>query len=347
MPRRKAAVKAASEPPPSSLTKERFQAELKDLASKAKEEDWRTHALSQARIYAKTAFVLSMLAVYSHVSQLALSPVFGSIPSAMWHSRVLMAGCFIGWAGNLALERSLPMTTAQALPLVAVSVPTVQFMLYQFSDQLGPRLGPAVIEGLTLFPLAALTASCAANLLEGAQLTALPSSVADAVPGVASWTFFNIVAGVSRRSIYAVVGKSLLLTRVGLELLLAAMYAVFGPSKYLVYVLPALLHTAVLNTHVSTPAATARLSDTLRSSDWVLLDRKESLTGYISVIESVEQGFRALRCDHSLLGGLWVRSREGEEMSETIYGVFTMLEAVRLAVTEKPVADNAAHALVV
>jgi hypothetical protein len=53
-----------------------------------------------------------------------------------------------------------------------------------------------------------------------------------------------------------------------------------------------------------------------------------------------------MRCDHSLLGGQWVHVN-GRRVSEPIYGVFVMLEAVRLVEREAPLLDSEASALVV
>jgi hypothetical protein len=63
------------------------------------------------------------------------------------------------------------------------------------------------------------------------------------------------------------------------------------------------------------------------------------------VVESLDKGLRAMRCDHSLLGGEWSR-KEGQLATEPIYGVFVMLEAVRLVEREQAVADKDAQALV-
>jgi hypothetical protein len=65
----------------------------------------------------------------------------------------------------------------------------------------------------------------------------------------------------------------------------------------------------------------------------------------VSVVVSVERGFRVMRCDHSLLGGEWVVI-QGKKAAEPIYGVFVMLEAVRLVENMVPVADADAKALV-
>lgn len=330
---------------PDSISPERFEKELKNLAAKAKDDSWSNSTLGQASLYLKTAIVLGLLGVASNASQLALSPVFGSIPAAIPHSPVIMAGCFVGWAGNLFLNRMLPFSTELLLPLVALHFPIVQFLLGPYSDKLGSWWGPVAIEGLTVFPLAAVTAACVANYLEQAELGALPQFVADAAPGIGSWGFFKFAERVANQQLQPFIGKTFVLTRIGLQLLLAATYAVLAPSKYLVLAIPALLHTAVLNTHVMTPMATNSLNSTLLAQNWTLLDRRESLTGYVSVLEDLDKGVRVLRCDHSLLGGEWVRYK-GPIISEPIYGVFVMLEAVRLIEREVPIVSNEANALV-
>lgn len=294
--------------------------------------------------YIKTIVLLSLLGIYSNVSQLALSPVYGSIPAAKWHSYILIAGSFLGWAGNLVLRQSLPLRTVTLLPLFALHVPTIQFFLFDFSDKLGCEWGPIVTEVLTLLPIAVLSASSVADAVEGLELSALPGFVADAAPGMVSWVLLKTVEHVSQYHIAAHIGKGFFYTRMGMELFLGASYTLVAPSKLALLALPALLHTATLNTHVLTPQATVALNTTMLAENWMLLDRKESLTGYVSVIESVERGFRVMRCDHSLLGGEWVLI-QGKKVAEPIYGVFVMLEAVRLVETKEPVADKDASAL--
>lgn len=343
MSQRKKSKKSVKAPDvPEGLTPERFGRELEDLASKAKEQTWRRNAHNQGMLYLKTALVIDLLATYSTASQLALSPVYGSIPTSIHHSKVLMIGCFLGWSGNLFLRRVLPFKTAHLLPLIASYVPTIQFILYGFSGIFTAKWGPAITEALTLLPLAAISAACVADYLEDAQLDMLPQFVADAAPGIGSWVFLQVAEKASYQFLQKYVGQAFLLTRVGLEILLAASYTMFAPSKYLLLTLPALLHTAFFNTHAMTGMASASLNSTLLSEQWMLLERKESLTGYISVIENQEKGFRVMRCDHSLLGGEWTRYP-----GEPIYGVFVMLEAVRLVEKETSVPDEKANALVV
>ncbi|KAH6610606.1 hypothetical protein Trco_000626 [Trichoderma cornu-damae] len=328
------------------FTPERFEKELKDLASKAKNDTWSNRATGQATLYVKTVVLLSLLGVYSNASQLALSPVYGSIPAATWHSKALMTGCFVGWAGNLALRQLLPVKAAQLLPLVAIYVPVMQCFLYGLSQTLGPSYGPLVTEGVTLVPLAILTAASVADNLESADLSSLPKFLGDAAPGVGSWGAFKLAEHIAEMVLRKHVGTAFWYTRMGMEIVLAGSYAVFAPSKYLVLAIPALIHAAMLNPHVSTPTAAALLNSTMLADGWMILDRRESVTGYISVVENSQSRMRLLRADHSLLGGDWIEWR-GNQVTEPIYAVFITLEAVRLVEREVPVADADARALVI
>lgn len=329
---------------PEGFTPERFEKELKALATKAKEDTFTKRATGQALVYFKTLLLLGLLGVASSASQLNLSPIYGSIPAAVTHSTALKVACFIGWAGNLILRMFIPLSTTQLLPIIALNIPAIQFLMGCFTDRLGNWWGPLLIEGFTLFPLAIISAASVADVLEDADLSVLPKFIADAAPGIVSWSLFRLAENQSMEKLQGVIGSTFVFTRVGMELVVGGIYALMAPSKYLVLAIPALLHTAVLNTHVMTPMATESLNNTLLAQNWTLLDRRESLTGYVSVIESLDRGYRLMRCDHSLLGGQWVHVN-GQKVSEPIYGVFVMLEAVRLVERETPLADKEASAL--
>lgn len=337
--------------PTSSFTPESFEKELQALAAKAQTETLSKRALAQARVYAKSAFLLTLIATASSVSQLALSPVYGAIPAAQWHARLLMAACFTGWSGNLFLARMLPFRAEWLLPVVAAWVPVVQFGLGMVSGTLTAKWGPLVTEAVTLFPLVAVSTACVATCLEEADLSVLPGWIADAAPGLGAYGFFVAAEKVCGVLVETYVGRTPWNTRMGMEVVLTASYALFAPSKLLVWAVPALLHTALLNTHVPTSMALARLNTGLAPAGYVVLDRAESITGYISVVDSPKEGYRVMRCDHSLLGGEWVKFLgqgrfKGNQVAEPIYGVFAMLEAVRLVEVPEPVPDNKAKALV-
>lgn len=341
-----ASASGAAQPSnPDGLTPERFEKELKDLASKAQSNTFSARFAHQVAIYLRVATLLALLAVSSHASQLNLSPVYGSIPASIWHSKLLMAGCFLGWAGNLALRDALPISCVKALPIIVVCVPGLQHWLGTYSGLLGPQWGPVVTEAVTLLPVSILTAASAADYWEEASLTFLPKFVADAGPGIGSWALFKVLEGQVGAHIHGLMGTFVVFTRLGLEIALSFAYMLFSPSKYLVYTAFPFFHTFLLNMHVPSQVATANLISAQLSDNWLLINRRESVTGYLSVFQSVEKGFRAMRCDHSLLGGEWINHRGGP-VSEPIYGVFAMLEAVRLAERSAVLSDKDAKALV-
>ncbi|KAM7183020.1 polyamine aminopropyltransferase [Naviculisporaceae sp. PSN 640] len=334
---------------------ESFEAELKALAAKAKQDTFTKHLTTQLALYFNSLFLLTLAAAFSVVSQLTLSPVYGSIPSGRWHSYQTMAASFIGWSSNVALYRHLPFhSPSYLLPVIALWIPTVQFFLFKFSGVFTAWYGPSITEGLTYFPLMTITAACVATYTEQIDLSLLPAPkfIKDAIPGLGSYSYFLVAEKIFRHILSIDAGESFVKTRIGAELGLALPYVLSAPSKLLLWTVPALVHTALWNTHVQTPMALASLNTTLVANNWAILDRKESLTGYISVVESLEQGFRVLRCDHSLLGGEWVKIQEMPQfkdnvVGETIYGVFAMLEAVRLVKMPEPIKDSEAKALVI
>ena len=73
-----------------------------------------------------------------------------------------------------------------------------------------------------------------------------------------------------------------------------------------------------------------------------LLAKCDSVTGTIVVGEYVERGFRFLRADHSILGGRWIgKMTQGAPIGESIYGAFTLQEAIRMVERDQKAGDNA------
>ncbi|WVO16164.1 hypothetical protein L204_103834 [Cryptococcus depauperatus] len=64
---------------------------------------------------------------------------------------------------------------------------------------------------------------------------------------------------------------------------------------------------------------------------------ERSITGQIVVADNLRDGYRFLRCDHSILGGRWIREKEIDggqkkvEMGDSIFAVFNLQEAATLA----------------
>lgn len=328
------------------LTQENFEKELKALASKAQEETWGKWAKEQAWVLIQSGTLLTLAAIYSNVSQLTLSPVYGQIPASIWHSKGVMTACFLGWSSNLFLRRHLPVKPSQLLPLIAAYIPMMQFFLFKLSGFFGAVYGPLVTESVTFLPLLTLSVSCTATILDDLEMNPGRFQWAvDAAPGILSYAFFKTAEFISNNKIQSTIGSSFIQTRLGLQILLAGLYSIFSPSKLLLFTIPAILHTALFNVHVPYQYTTECLNDTMAKNGWSFIDRQESLTGYISIIESAEKGFRVMRCDHSLLGGEWLASTR-HRLAEPIYGVFVMLEAVRLIEVPAKVADKEANALV-
>lgn len=342
-----------TKPPPSvaadapTFTQENFEKELQALASKAKEDTTGRWAKEQLSVFVRAGTLLTLAAIYSNLSQLTLAPVYGGIPSSIWHSKGVMTACFVGWSANLFLRRQLPLKPIKLLPLVAAYIPLIQFFAFKASDILGPKIGPAATEALTFLPLLVLSVSCTATELDDLELTSGNNArwILDAAPGITSYMFYKCVEYYSRSFIWKVIGKTLITSLVGLQLLMTGIYSVLAPSKLLRYAIPALLHTTMLNTHFQAPWTTSSLNSTLLASDWKIIDRQDSNTGLISVIENSKDKFRAMRCDHSLLGGEWLLDTKGP-VGEPIYGIFVMLEAIRLIERPNPVEDTQANALV-
>ncbi|KAI0014786.1 S-adenosyl-L-methionine-dependent methyltransferase [Xylariomycetidae sp. FL0641] len=321
-----------------------FEEELRAMVRNAKQETWAGWAGAQAAVYGQAAALAALLALSANVSRLSLSPVYGAIAAARLHRQVLWTAQFVGWSANLALRRGLPARPARLLPLVAAYVPVARCLLFPLSGALGARYGPALTEALTLGPVVVLGAACIADTLDAADLDRIPRSVAGSLPGIGSYGLYKFFESASMALLFRQIGSSLLQTRVVLEFVLAAAYAAMGRSKLLLYALPALLHGAFFNGHLMMPHAGTALNATLHAEGYSLVDRWESATGYISVVDNLADGFRALRCDHSLLGGEWVKFPK-IIVAEPIYSVFTQLEAVRLVEMPNKVPDSEAKAL--
>lgn len=287
------------------------------------------HAWKSASMAAVTVVIA---AIYSHVSQFALSPVYGSVPASFYHRPGIMIAGLIGWLGMKWIKALCFGRPSPLLPVLAWSIPIVQYFLFQQSSQLGPVLGPLVTELCTLYPLVALSATSVAMFLDELNLSHYSGLIAKHGKFLGSYVLFTTAVKIAGDSLPKYIGSSIVMTRTGLQFGIAVIYSLNFPSKWLLFAIPSLMFSAGLNIHVPTGAATARLNSSLQSDNYVLLHRQDSLTGYMSVLENTKLNFRVMRCDHSLLGGEWIPPPDmaPQLVRDPIYAVFTMLEAVRL-----------------
>jgi hypothetical protein len=231
---------------------ENFEKELQNLAAKAKEETFSKWALQQLWVLTQSATLLTLAAIYSNVSQLTLSPVYGSIPSAVYHHKGVMTACFLGWSSNLYIRRLLPVKPIQLLPVIAAYIPMLQFFLFKYSGSFGGKWGPVIIEGLTFLPLLLLSVSCTATILDDLELTnGRYAWVSDAMPGVSSFVFYKVLEYISGNTIQRTIGLTFFHTRLGMQIALSGLYTMLAPSNLLLFALPAVLHTVCVSSYHS------------------------------------------------------------------------------------------------
>jgi hypothetical protein len=294
-------------------------------------------------IIANAAALLTVAAFLSPVSQLNLFPVYGSIGAALHHQNGMSFTVVMAYITKVTLQRrGIAAGTKNWIAPWAYYALPLQWLLFKQSSILGPVKGPLVTEGLAYFPVLYLTCITTFFLLDE-----LP--ISSATSAVVSYGSFAAMEQGATKLIPQILGKSDFFSRSGLQLLGATVSALVTRSSMLAFAVPAVLHTLFSNPHYYGPGPIKLLNETLAQQDFAILDRADSNTGYISVLESKKDGFRVLRCDHSLLGGEWLLTEErkalGYEDEETIYGVFTMLENVRIVKTEVFTPDDEKDAL--
>ncbi|KAF2758425.1 spermine/spermidine synthase family protein [Pseudovirgaria hyperparasitica] len=303
----------------------------------------------------KAVLLLAVAGAATTVSQLSLSPVYGSIPSALFHQRAVTGTALSAVMArhSRTLKRYVPRNLSEFIPLLAYWIPPIQFIMFKLSGHLGPIYGPLITEMVTYLPLLFMVVYAAGDLIDTIDLRQLQwnSTVIDMIGPVLSYIIVTISSKVTALQLPGAMSTNQFLTRSGLQLLLASIFAAASTSFWVVLAVPAMIHTMIANPHYHGVKATAALNSTLAVYNYTILERRESLTGYVSVLEDHNNYFRILRCDHSLLGGNWLltpeRIAQGFIMPETIYSVFTMLEAVRLVETPKPKPDSEKSALVI
>ena len=284
--------------------------------------------------------------IISFAVQSQLDPSHGSLPSAEY--RYLLEVILLAVAGFSILLQSyrpgslatfLPTdsTVAKLIPIFAAWIPVIQLYLVPAVRRLGPAESALLINAATIIPMQLLILLATSMSFR----SWLPKSFAFAA-GLATTIAIPFVTRDVWQSYYAqIIQAHWLLSRPFLILTVASISMLLTPSRLLLFAALPFMHTLLLNPHSTLSMATARLNSTLESYDYSLLHREEGLTGYLSVLENKKQGFRVMRCDHSVLGGNWVpgvgswpgghgfKGKIGR-VAEPVYAVFTMLEAVRL-----------------
>lgn len=285
--------------------------------------------------FARGVGLLFLAAAYSTICHLTLSPVYGGTAADFAHRPGMLAAGIAGYFLKDRIQRLLGRRAAHIIPVLAFWIPTIQYFLFKFSSSLGNPAGPVVTDVLTYYPLLLLSVAVSVKIIQYAtDLRSRYGELAEEhVPFVGSYVLFLMGEKVANFFISRTIG---FITRSGFQLLLAALYSITVPSKLLLLALPSLLFSFTANVHMPFGRPTAVLNSTLQEHGYTLIERRESVTGYISILENAKDGYVALRCDHSLLGGEWKNTGRNYNpaVKDPIYAVFAMLDAVRLVKPE-------------
>jgi Spermine/spermidine synthase domain len=246
-----------------------------------------------------------------------------------------MVAYLVGFLGRKQLRKFLPSKIVEWLPAFAIWIPTLQYVLFKYSSVLGLPYGPVITELLTYHPLTLLSLFGAGNFLDDVDFSGLGSNIiAEHGPSIGTYFVFNAAERFTRSILLRNMGSNVVLSRVGLQLGVAILYVLSIPGAVIWPAIPSIAFTMMYNVHNPLQRTTNVLNSTLQLHNFTLIDRQESITGYISVLDNTAAHYRVMRCDHSLLGGEWKipprKGRRPPRAQEPIYAVFAMLEAVRL-----------------
>ncbi|KAK5061425.1 hypothetical protein LTR84_007968 [Exophiala bonariae] len=281
-------------------------------------------------IRAQRTFQLILLAALSApLSQLNLSPVYGAIPAGLYHRYGVIASFLLA----VGIRGYLPKALSRWIATFSFWIPTFQFLLFQLSSSLGNPAGPVITELLTVYPLITSSVYIAVEYFDDLCYGTTKAPAGNTVPAMGLFVLFTVLQRAARSTIASFSGPGFLRSRVGLQLIIGMLYAMVIPKSLVWPAFPSVVITMIANPHCTLTKTTEVLNNTLGLYDYTILERQESITGYISVLEDNQKGFRVMRCDHSLLGGEWKidsTTKAANKVGDPIYSIFTMLEAVRL-----------------
>ena len=277
-----------------------------------------------------------LTAMCSPISQLTLSPVYGTHAAGLYHKWTLLALTISTFMAHDILAKVLPHRVLLLLSPYALWIPTIQYYLFHQSSRWGATYGPIITEALTYYPLIVLSIYAASVQLSKLDLSSYNQVIRENGPALGSYLLLNVVQLFTRSFITRNIGRNFLVSRIGWQMILGFLYAVSfsgGGGGYWWVGLPSVAMTIAKNVHNPMQRTTMALNDTLHTMNYSLVARQESVSGYVSVLDNLDANmpFRVMRCDHSILGGEWkIPSKKAQKVKEPIFAIFTMLEAVRL-----------------
>ncbi|KAF3903655.1 hypothetical protein AA313_de0206331 [Arthrobotrys entomopaga] len=288
---------------------------------------------------------LLICAVSSYASQISLSPVFGEIPSGLYHNQTKNTAFAASASIALALKYTFPRSrillrlSRVLIPLIAVNIPLAQGFIWQYATNLGAAKGPIVTEALTIGVLLLITVFTITGSVRPIGVPVQSVAIADVTLLGLSWLFFTYSETAVSEYLGPYVGSGWPLTRCGMEATVSIFAASLHRSVFLLAALPSFFPVLYMDPRCAMGGrGLTKLNQQLEPLNFTVLARQESNTGYISVLENQKAQYRFLRCDHSILGGVWLmhhpelakKKKNPDHLREPIYAVFVMLEAIRL-----------------
>ena len=308
---------------------------------------------------ALSVYILVLRTLSIELSILALSPVYGSTNAQNSSALPLAIGTLLFLAVFLSSLRNRRNSHSKYGLLLAsttgCAVPVVIDFCNGYSEVLGANWGPFFAMSPSIFLNCAALHYVASSFVTGQVIGVFgdPGWITTSAATALAYAAMATVEHGVHMALNPVLGVFVLsqLGRQGFLAVMSCFFALLIRSKSILMTLP-IIFLAFSSTHIPLQFTLARLNASLEPQGYRVIARQESVTGYVSVVDNVRDGYRVLRCDHSLLGGEWTRYPPGvnPKLREPIYAIFVMLEAVRLAQIEEghflpPKAENEQQAL--
>ena len=293
--------------------------------------------------------LLSLAALSSAVCPLNHAPIFVALPASRYHQRTIAIVTLVAVLLT-CLDRLKRIKTSIVLILLSVHALCIQIVAgwswSRFDRLVGPvaaSIGREVCQCLPFVVGSLLIIAQRITALARREYgrTGPPALLTSAVSGIT----FVLMEKQASETIPELVRTSIFINA-ALQPIIAGIYALACPWKARWGILTALYFAMLLDSHMPLPWSKIEHSPLLSKAHFTVLERKQSLTGYVSVLENTRDQYRVLRCDHSLLGGIWMptveRVQDGIVVAEPVFPVFTTLEAVRLIESIDPSQEDTA-----
>ena len=286
--------------------------------------------------------MLGLAVLSDHAFTLYLNPVYGSIPrSAAKFDKVLVP---LVWLTTMFASQKTESVT-RLVCILGCLVPVVQPFLSNFTGIMGPFWGPLFSYCVLPFPILLLSLSsniwfvieAVSNKVEFIGLIErrlIRAGLKSMIVLLLAYAFQLLIVIIHSTADFLLTSHAsmvgVLLNCAMTHVLVALFCILLAQSKATRFL--GWLSLAYGSLYGPTTHGSTRVNAILAHSGYNLVAREQSSTGYISVLDNQRDGFRVMRCDHSLLGGEWINKPEGHPalLNEPIYSIFVMLEAVRL-----------------